>query len=268
MKRLRLLPLTFMPFLALSFTDAGAGRSGVDEKVEDKSEDRMEVADSVRHSGDSVEPVELRALRELGEKCAAGDARALFRLAGLYDHGWNSVAKDSLKGDSLLRLSAAAKYPPAMNLLGFRLLNSVKKKENPKVTVDSALSLMEDAALSGDGNAAANLGFIFSRGDGVPADSLKALGWFRRAMTGGNVTAGPGLLELRKHFPSMPVDSATLGKAYLLSGYAFSRGEGGMPYSYKESLEMFRKGAEMGNEEARKIIGELIEQFPDALDFQ
>lgn len=250
MRLLRLLSLLFIPLLAFSLSSPPA--------------------DSPASSAPDEEPVELRAVRELGERIRKGDPEAAFRLAGLYSRGWGSVAKDSLRADSLLRVSASAQYPPAMNLLGYRLLDASGKRSDEPTVRDSllatALSLMEEAAYFGDADAAANLGFIYTRGEKVPPDSLRALDWFRQSMIRGNTAAGPGLLELKERFPSLEVDSATMGRAYLLSGNAFARGEGGMPYDYRESLRMFRKSAEFGNREAADIIRELLGQFPDALD--
>ncbi|HEY1797686.1 MAG TPA: tetratricopeptide repeat protein [Stellaceae bacterium] len=59
-------------------------------------------------------------------------------------------------------------------------------------------------AKAGDTGAEYDLGLIFARGDGVPQDYAKAVGWFREAAINGNVPAQFNLAVLYEHGLGVP----------------------------------------------------------------
>ena len=76
------------------------------------------------------------ALRKLRERAEAGDAKALYDLAYLYDTGYDTIPVDSALSSALYRASAEKGYAPARNYLGFRYYNG---EGGLRRDIDSAL---------------------------------------------------------------------------------------------------------------------------------
>lgn len=120
---------------------------------------------------DSVSRLE-KSLSALRSRACGGDPKALFDLSSLLEKGFATVLRDSLRADSLLRLSAAAGYPPAISYLGFRTYLSDPAQ---------GISLMEKAVALGDPKAASNLGYILAWGDSLRRDYPKAISLLSQA---------------------------------------------------------------------------------------
>lgn len=132
------------------------------------------------------------ALRQLEERAEAGDPKALFDLASLYDTGYDSIPIDSLRSSALYRMSAEKGYAPAQNYLGFRYFNGEAIRQD----VDSALYWLAKAAGQGDIKAANNLGFLLANSEIVSRDYPQAIYWLSRAADAGLPTAGASLADL------------------------------------------------------------------------
>jgi TPR repeat protein len=78
---------------------------------------------------------------------------------------------------------------PAANAAVAYLIEQNLTSEKPA----SALEFYTAAANAGDAEAAANLGAIYLRGEGVPADDAKAVSWFRKAAEAGNAAGATKL---------------------------------------------------------------------------
>lgn len=138
---------------------------------------------AARDAGDEADR-RARSLRLLESRAEAGEAEAAFRLARLIESGAEGFAADTAEAFRLYRLAADSLYPPALNYLGFSYFsgNSVLSADR-----DTALMLIERAAMLGDVSAAANLGWLLSHDDsGMKPDLDKAEYWLRRAASSGN----------------------------------------------------------------------------------
>ena len=135
-----------------------------------------------------------RDLRELSERAKAGDAKAIYRLALVYDVGYDSIPIDSAKSTALYRLAAEKGYAPAQNYLGFRYYRG----EYVKRDVDSALYWLAKAAGGGDAKAANNLGFLLMEGKDVKRDYHQALKWLTMAAESGLPTGQSQLADMHR----------------------------------------------------------------------
>ena len=217
------------------------------------------------------------------------DPKALFQLARRYETGDDSIAADSIKSILYYKESAMRGYPPSMNYLGFSYYNGRGVARD----IDSAIYWIREAALHQDITAAANLGFLLLEGDGVVHDTIEAEKWLWSAAEGGVPGAQLKIADMkREEWNEIPMDSAlSLGAKYYegkapvvgvkllqvaadkgsaramaLLGDAYSKGIG-VPYNHSKSIEYFNKAAQAGDPEAQSVISELLEIFPDALNF-
>lgn len=152
-------------------------------------------------------------LRLLEEKAGAGDAEAMFRLARLFESGYDSIPADTLRSISLYREAAAKGFSPAENYYGFLLYNGVKGylEADP----DSAVALIEKAADKGDPKAANNLGWLFLEGNGIAHDPEKAAAWFSKAASMGLPAAKAQLADLLREGKGLEKDTAKAEKLYI-----------------------------------------------------
>lgn len=133
-----------------------------------------------------------KALRELSQRAASLDPKALYDLASLHDKGYDSIPVDSARSTALYRLSASLGYPRAQNYLGFRYFKGEFVRQN----VDSALFWLTKAAENGDPSAANNLGYLLSEGDVVGKDYAGAAFWLKKAAAAGLPQAESQLADL------------------------------------------------------------------------
>lgn len=131
-------------------------------------------------------------LRELNERAEAGDGKALYNLATVYENGYDSIAPDTARSVKLYQLSARAGYAPAQNYLGFLYFNGNGIKQD----IDSALYWMAKAAGNGDAKAANNLGYLLAHSEVVTRDYPQAVSWLTKAAEAGLPSAQANLAEL------------------------------------------------------------------------
>jgi len=153
----------------------------------------------------SLDPRLSRSLSTLRNRADTGDPDAMFRLSQIYEQGYHHILPDSAKADSLLTASARLNYPPALNYLGFKLFPT-----NP----DSAVKLIEKAALAGDIKAANNLGYLLAYSDHVTRDYDKAIHWLHRAADAGLPVAMTQLADLYREGKASAPDTATAALYY------------------------------------------------------
>lgn len=158
MRRLLLVPLLMLLVAAAAASPPAAPRTGGHTPVPGESTRR-----ALFTALDTASPV------------------TLFRMASLLETGWRDLDPDSLLADSLMRLSAAAGYPPAVNRIGHLLY----------LQGDTAagLAMIRRAADAGDARALYNLGALLQK---EGRDSA-ALPYYRRAAAEG---LGPALMAL------------------------------------------------------------------------
>lgn len=138
---------------------------------------------SARGEEEEVNP-RLESLRRLEARADSGCPDAIFRFARVLETGDEALPQDSARAFDLYRMAADSMYPPALNYIGYCYYtgNSVLPQRR-----DTAIMLIEKAAMLGDMSAAANLGWLLSREDaGVHRDLDKALHWLGRAAESGN----------------------------------------------------------------------------------
>lgn len=157
------------------------------------------------------------SLRRLTCSADSGNPSAMFRLARLYESGYDSIPADSLRAVALYRKAAEADYPPAQNYYGFMLYNGRMVPRNPAL----GLEWMEKAAMAGDASAANNLGWIILNDKNIKRNSADAAFWFRRAVDAGMPKAMSMLADLYRTGDGVPCD--TLEAVTLYNG-AIERG--------------------------------------------
>lgn len=230
------------------------------------------------------------AILQLIERAKGGDPKSIYDLGRLYETGYDTIIPVDSVQSMALYLSAAEKgYAPARNFIGFKYY----KGEGVKKDIDSAFYWIRLAAEAGDITAASNLGYLLLESDEIGHDEKEAARWLRVAAEAGMREAQFKYAELMKpEWETLPADSAlNLGVAYYIGkspiaaipllehaadslrpkamallGDAYSKGLG-VPYSHHLSLEYFYNAASSGNPSAQFIIAELLDFFPDALEF-
>lgn len=227
------------------------------------------------------------ALRQLVERAASEDAKALYDLARLHETGYDSIPVDSTRSMGLYMLSANKGYAPARNYIGFRYYTG----DGVRQDLDSALYWIRLAAEEGDITAAANLGYLLTEGEGVKHQEDEAIKWLSVASEAGVNGAQIKLTELKeKEWKELPADTLlTTGikyyvgkspivgtrmlelaaqkqnpKAMAVLGDAYSKGLG-VPYNHQKSIDYFYEAAKMGEPSAQFIIAEMLEFFPDGI---
>ena len=225
------------------------------------------------------------SFRELIVRSDAGDARAMFQLARIYDTGYDSLPVDSAKSTSLYLKSANKGYAPAQNYIGFRYYKGEYLKQN----IDSALYWIRLAAEAGDITAAANLGYLYVDSPLMEHNEDEAAKWLEIAAEGGVGGAELKLIEImgskwrelqsdsalktgiRYYSSKAKIAGAILieiaseydhPKALALMGDAYSKGMGTV-YDYQKSVDYFFQAAIKGDPSAQFIVAELLDFFPD-----
>lgn len=100
----------------------------------------------------AVSPSLRDRVADLETRAEAGDSIAMFHLSTLFSCGFDSIPADSVRSVNLLRRSAEAGYPPAMNLLAVADMKSGNR--------ESAIFWLRKAADADDAKAANNLAFL------------------------------------------------------------------------------------------------------------
>lgn len=103
-----------------------------------------------------------RAFRQFERRAENGDAEAQYRLATVLETGWDSVPADSVRALELMRRSAQAGFPPAMNYLGYLYGKGYKVGDRKLIPVDRDSSVMwlRRSADAGDPRAVSNLAYL------------------------------------------------------------------------------------------------------------
>lgn len=116
-----------------------------------------------------------RAFRQFERRAENGDSEAQYRLATVLETGWDSVPADSVRALELMRRSAQAGFPPAMNYLGYLYGKGYKVGDRELVPEDRDSSVMwlRRSADAGDPRAVSNLAYLLLN-DTVSALSSEA----------------------------------------------------------------------------------------------
>lgn len=103
-----------------------------------------------------------RAFRQFEQRAENGDAEAQYRLATVLETGWDSVPADSVRALELMRRSAQAGFPPAMNYLGYLYGKGYKVGDRELIPEDRDSSVMwlRRSADAGDPRAVSNLAYL------------------------------------------------------------------------------------------------------------
>lgn len=218
-------------------------------------------------------------LGRMRQEADAGNPRAQFALASLYESGFDTVAPDTLEAARLYRLSAEGGFAPAMNLVAFQLLTGqggfTKDTEeglrwltkaadagDPKAAFNigsmllegnilekdetKALEWIEKSAAQGLPVALSTLGDLYRYGRGVEADREMADSLYREAFDRGLPDAGFKLYDLNAHLYEEMTDSALLAEGK----YFYMR------YAPSEGVKLFYLAAERGNADALALLGD------------
>lgn len=95
-------------------------------------------------------------LAALQRRAESGDPEALYRLALVYERGFDTIPEDSARSIALLHAAADRDFAPAQNYLGFLFGKGDLLPQNN----DSAIYWIKRAADVGDPKAANNLAFL------------------------------------------------------------------------------------------------------------
>lgn len=150
------------------------------------------------------------SLRQLCDAAAAGDPKALYDLAYLYDIGYDSIPRDSAVSTRLYLESAEKGYLPAQNYIGFRLIKGEAVERDPV----RGLEWLRQAAVKGDAKAANNLGWLLMDGTLVEQDYTNAAFWLGKAAEAGLPVAMSQLADLYRQGLGVDVDSVRAASLY------------------------------------------------------
>lgn len=141
----------------------------------------------------ALNPEEVRLrVREVAGRAAEGDPEAIYQMATIYERGFDSIPRDSIKAVELYREAAGKGNLNSQNYLGYYL---IKNAANPS-DASEGLEWLEKAAIAGDPKAQSNIGFLLLGGNGVEQDYEKAAFWLERAAAAGVATASSMLGDL------------------------------------------------------------------------
>jgi len=123
-------------------------------------------------------------------------------------------------------------------------------------------------AEQGDPKAQADLGRIYSHGQGAPQNYFEALRWYRRAADQGDPQGQDGLASMYYYGRGVPQDyaealswyrkSADQGYAKAENGIALMYSQGkGVPQDYAEALRWCHKGTDQGYAPAQYNLGNM-----------
>ncbi|MDE7159449.1 MAG: sel1 repeat family protein [Muribaculaceae bacterium] len=204
---------------------------------------------------------ERMALRELSARAASGDAGALRRLAYIHETGFDSISPDAAEATRLYGEAARLGDAQGASLYGFRLITG----EGVVPDTTQGVKWIYLAAMQGDPRAANNMGWLLTSGTGMPVDSVKAAEWYYDAASAGLPAGAYNLVGLVESGAVEAPSDSLMAPVYALLGGAYSRGQG-VPYSFPRSVEYFLHAAVAGDVASRRVIAEMLQQMPDALD--
>jgi hypothetical protein len=138
----------------------------------------------------------------------------------------------------------------------------------------NGLKLAQDATVcrvraeQGDAKAEANLGNMYSHGQGVPQDYAEAVRWYRKAADQGDANGQDGLASMYYYGDGVPTDyaealrwysqAADQGNAKAENGIALMYSQGlGVSQDYAEALRWYRKATDQGYAKAEYNLGNM-----------
>ena len=140
---------------------------------------------------------------------------------------------------------------------------------------EEAMKWFRRAAEQGHIDAQRYLGYMYSKGEGVPQDYVEGVKWYRRAVEQGDANAQSLLGGMYHEGEGVPQDYAEAAKLYRRAaeqgdaqaqhnlGLMHRRGEG-VPQDYAEAAKWFRLAAEQGYYYVRKaLFGWRQDKFQD-----
>lgn len=174
-----------------------------------------------RGGGDDGMQRRLESLHRLEAQADSGDPQAMFRLARVLETGDMAMAADTARAFRLYRQAADSMYPPALNYLGFAYYTGTPVLPQDR---DTAIMMIEQAAMLGDLSAAANLGWLLSSPhSGVRRDLDKAAYWLSRAAASGNPAPLESLADISMERGDTVAAEALLDNAARKGSMAASR---------------------------------------------
>lgn len=240
---------------------------------------------------DSIPADTVRSISLLRSSAAKGYAPAQNYLGFLYQRGRMVTAS---RDSALYWLERAADNgdPKALNNLAFLLLNdSTSVSRNDSSETARAIAMLRRASDAGVPEAMSHLGDIYATGHGVAPDTLRAHDYYLRATSRGLADAERRLWWLMAdRYAQLSPDSALqegikardanaptvafrlfhqaaeggVAQAYTLMADSYA-GAKGVDYNHELSLQYYIKGALAGDPEAKRVLKELLEIFPDIL---
>ena len=142
------------------------------------------------------------ALTLLTPLANAGNAKAQYWLADIYEDDDPGVKPDLTKAQALLEKSAAQGFVPAERRLGQLYLRGTATLQD----FGKAQSWLRKAATAGDARAQEHLGHIYALGLGVPQDISQAYGWYENAALHGDGLAERMRDDLLKRMSPAEID--------------------------------------------------------------
>lgn len=235
-------------------------------------------------------PIDSIAADSLIERSAKAGYNPALNLLGFKYYRGEGRRRDVSLALDLIERAALNGDGKAANNLGWLLLQGEGVEHNPQ----KAVYWFESADKSGVPAASVQLADLLAAGEGVPRDSVRAVALYEKGIRGGVADAELKLLRLLRP-DKLTSDAAAMTTAaehyldigapfvayqYLLNAeqredvpagalrlladmYALGRGA---PYNHAESMKLYLRAARLGDPEARNVLAETLEIFPDALD--
>ena len=147
-------------------------------------------------------PAQASPIAELQRRAEAGDPKAQFRLAILYERG-DGVPRNDAEAVRWLRKAAEAGYADAQVNLGLIYRQGTRGiTKNP----EEAVQWFRKAAEQGNAYGQCELAFMYENGDGVAQDDAEAVRWYTRAADQGLPVAKFDLAFMYENGRGVPAD--------------------------------------------------------------
>ena len=136
----------------------------------------------------------------------------------------------------------------------------------------AAIADWQGAAARGDADAEFNMGQAYKLGRGVPADSAKALDWYRKAALQGHFQAednyGLMLFQAGRLGEAVPwlEKSASRGepRAELILGTMLFNGDGGQAKDWPRAYALITRASDAGLPQATQTLADMDKYIPEA----
>lgn len=158
-------------------------------------------------------------LEAMSARAERGDSVAMWNMGLLYERGYGDISPDSVRALGYFRRSAEKGYPPALNLMGYRIYSGLEGTADHK----RGIEMIRRAADAGDPGGCTNLGWLLIHGEGLAHDTIEGARLLRKGAMRGLPRAAVQYADLCRYGAGTPRNlhlADSLYEAALSKGFA------------------------------------------------